>query len=233
MTELLYMQDCYAKEFDASVVSFGKGYAVLDRSAFYPGGGGQPSDTGTLNGVGVRETRKKEGEIRHYVEGPLDGGVHGVLDWGPRYAHMRMHTAQHLLSALVLDKYGAETVGNQIHADYSRMDFALASVDDEMRGWLAHEFDKAVGEAREVRIYTTGRDDVIASVDPRRRKLFERVPPFVKEVRVVEIDGIDKCPCAGTHVANTKEIGGITITRAENKGAGKTRLVFELGQGNL
>ena len=233
MTEALYMQDCYIKEFDAEVTGGGEGYAVLDRTAFYPEGGGQPTDTGTLNRVRVTKVRKRDGEIRHYVETPVEGVVHGVLDWEGRYAHMRMHTAQHLLSAIVLDKYGAGTVGNQIHADYSRMDFALDGIDGGMREFLTAAFDKAVDEAREVRIYLAGRDEVIASVDAERRKLFEMVPAFVKEVRVVEVDGLDKCPCAGTHVANTKEIGHIRITKAENKGSGKTRLVFELEGANL
>ncbi|MFC2175286.1 alanyl-tRNA editing protein [archaeon] len=233
MTELIYMADCYAKEFDASVVSSGEGYVVLDKTAFYPEGGGQPTDTGTLNGVRVAKVRKKEGETRHYVDGAVEGAVHGVLDWEPRYAHMRMHTAQHLLSAIVLDKYGAGTVGNQIHADYSRMDFALDGIDERMQEYLTTEFNKAVDSALGVKLYFSSRDEVIASVDPERRKLFEMVPAFVKEVRVVEIDGMDKCPCAGTHIANTKEIGHIKITRVENKGSSKTRLVFELKGANL
>lgn len=228
MTEMLYMKDCYLKEFDAKVVGSGDGYVVLDKTAFYPEGGGQPTDTGTLNSIRVKEVRKKDGEVRHYVDGQLDGNVHGVLDWDRRYTHMRMHTAQHLLSAIALDKWGCETVGNQIHADHSRMDFALDNIDEEMKQYLTTEFDKFVDEKRDVKIYITGRDEVIASVDPRRRKLFERVPSFVKEVRVIDIEGIDKCPCAGTHVGNTGEIGHITITEVQNKGKGKTRLVFEL-----
>ena len=228
MTELLYMKDCYAREFDATVVSAGANYVVLDRSAFYPEGGGQPTDTGTLNGVRVTQVKKESGEIRHYLAQPVAGEVHGVLDWPPRYGHMRMHTAQHLLSAIALDKYGCETVGNQIHADRSRMDFTLDKIDEEMQSYLTREFNKAVDAALPVVFKFMSRDDMLAYVDEKRRKLFERMPPTIREVRVVEIDGLDKCPCAGTHVANTREIGHITMAGTENKGAGKTRLSFTL-----
>ena len=228
MTEQLFMTDCYLKEFDANVVSSGEGYVVLDRSAFYPEGGGQPTDTGTLNGVHVTKVKKKEGEVRHYVETPVTGGVHGVLDWEHRYAYMRMHTAEHLLLAIALDRYNAEIIGNQIGAEKSRMDFTLEKMDAEMRECLTSEFNKIVGEGRSVRIYTTSRDSVLESVDAHRRQLYEKALPNVSEVRVVDIDGIDKSPCGGTHVANTSEIGQINIIKVENKGAGKRRLVFEL-----
>ena len=228
MTKMLFMEDCYLKEFDANVIGRGEGYVVLDRTAFYPEGGGQPTDTGTLNGVRVKEVRKKDGEVRHYVETPLDGAVHGVLDWERRYAHMRMHTAEHLLLAIALDRYNAEIIGNQIGAEKSRMDFALEKIDAEMRECLTCEFDKIVDDGRPVRIYTTSRDSVLESVDAHRRQLYEKALPNVSEVRVVDIDGVDKSPCGGTHVKNTSEIGHIEITQVQNKGSGKRRLVFEL-----
>lgn len=228
VTRLLYMDDCYMREFDAEVIGSGDGYVVLDRTAFYPEGGGQPSDTGTLGGARVSEVRKKEGEVRHYTDGVLSGKVRGVLDWERRYAHMRMHSAQHLISAIALDSYGCETVGNQIHEDHSRIDFALDRISEEMASHLVSEFNRAVDEKHRIAIYTTSREGMLAFVDPHRRKLFERVPESVKDVRIVEIEGIDRCPCAGTHVANTGEIGHMHIMEIKSKGKGKTRLVFGL-----
>jgi misacylated tRNA(Ala) deacylase len=151
MTELLYMKDSesnYIREFDATVTSAGeesgeesgkvsgRKYIVLDRSVFYPAGGGQESDTGTVRWEGgiarVREVRKK-GDVRHFLEGALPAAgtnVHGTIDWERRYAHMRMHTAQHVISGVVYDMFKARTVGNQIHADKSRVDFAPVSLSE-------------------------------------------------------------------------------------------------------
>lgn len=228
MTELLYMKDCYIKEFDANVIKQSDGFVVLDKTAFYPEGGGQPADTGTLNGVRVKKVRKENGEVRHYIESPVSGPVHGVIDWETRYAHMRMHTAQHLVSAIALREWGCETIGNQIHADHSRIDFALEQITPEMREFLTANFNKAVDENRRVSLVFMTRDEMLTAVDEKRRKLFERVPANIMKLRVVEIEGLDKCPCAGTHVANTREIGHIEITNTVNKGSGKTRLVFRL-----
>jgi len=231
MTELLFMKNCYLKEFDANVTKQGDGYVVLDKTAFYPEGGGQPSDVGWLNDTKVKGVKKVEGEVRHYVAAPLTGAVHGKLDWADRYPYMRFHTAQHLLSAIVLDKYGAETCGNQIKREGARIDFTLDRIDDEMKAHVVKRFNELVDHRVPVKIYFTTRDEMMKSVDERRRKLFARVPETVTEVRIVEIEGVDKCPCAGTHVANTTEIGHITIANTENKGAGKTRVSFTLSGG--
>ena len=228
MTKLLFLEDCYLKEFDAKVARQGKDYVVLDKTAFYPLGGGQPADTGTLNGVQVTDVRKEKGEVRHFAEPLIVGDVHGVLDWEQRYARMRMHTAQHLLSALILDKYGSETVGNQIHEEKSRMDFFPFTLAKEEMSGIVGEFNKAVDEKHDVKIYFTTREDVLAKVDERRRKLFERIPQSVKKVRMVEIVGIDLCPCAGTHVKSLGEIGHVEIQKVESKGKGIKRVTFGL-----
>ncbi len=231
MTEMLYMKGCYDKEFDADVVSEGDGYVVLDRTAFYPEGGGQPTDKGWLNGVVVTKVRKKDGEVRHYVDAPVTGKVHGKIDWVERYPHMRYHTAQHLISAIMLDKYGAETCGNQIHADNARLDFTTDNITEDMQAFVASRFNEIVDQSVPVKIFMTTREEMLGMVDERRRKLFERIPESVQDVRIIEIEGVDKCPCAGTHVANTAEVGHMTITGIMNKGSDKTRLVFELAQG--
>ena len=229
MTELLFMKDCYLKEFDAKVLENNDNSVVLDRTCFYPTSGGQLYDKGKLNNIDVIDVRREEGKIKHFLKEKLNAiKVHGVIDWNRRYKHMRMHTAQHLLSAIVLDKYNAETVGNQINTEKSRIDFYPLKVDQDMIKFLTGEFNKFVDDKGDVKIYITSRDDVIKNIDERRRKLFSRVPSSIKEVRVVEINGLDKCPCAGTHISNTAEIKYINVVKTDNKGKNITRIIFEL-----
>lgn len=142
-TRVLYMEErrgqepdpCYLREFDARVVERGPDFVLLDQTAFYAEGGGQPTDTGVLQWEGgeskVLRVQKEKGVVRHVVDLlPASDAVHGVVDWDRRYAHMRMHTSQHLMSGLVFRIYGARTVGNQIHADRSRIDFQPATFTD-------------------------------------------------------------------------------------------------------
>lgn len=228
-TTLLHMTDCYKKEFDARVLESGDGYVVLDQTAFYPLGGGQPSDQGTLNGVEVTEVRKDSGTVRHFIKKPIEADkVHGRIDWERRYDFMRMHTAQHLISGIVLDLFGAETAGNQIGRDKSRIDFRPLNPSEEDIGEITRRFDEAVDKELPVKIYMSTREEVTKEIDEKRRRLFERLPDFIKEIRVVEIEGMDKVPCAGTHVSNTKEIGHIRLMKTENKGKDTVRFVFGL-----
>jgi misacylated tRNA(Ala) deacylase len=232
-TEMLYMRDCYLKEFEAKVIQRGddggRHFVVLDKTAFYPLGGGQPSDKGTLNGVPVIIVQKDAGVVKHFTEKPLEAAhVKGAIDWTHRYAYMRMHTAQHLLSAIVLDMWGASTAGNQIELDYSRIDFNPLTPPTDFIDVLTTRFNHFVDKALPVKIYFTNREDVLKTVDERRRRLFARLPETVKEIRIVEIEGADKVPCGGTHVANTQEIGHIKITKLDNKGKDTVRVRFEL-----
>jgi misacylated tRNA(Ala) deacylase len=235
-TELLYMKDIeanYIREFDARVLEKGPGWAVLDRTAFYPLGGGQPSDTGTLIFAGgqvrVREVTKK-GAVRHLVDEempPAAETVRGAIDWAPRHAHMRMHTAQHILSGVVFDLFKARTVGNQIHADHSRIDFApvvftdqmVAEVEKTVNGILARDIPVTIGEE--------DRSEIELRVCTERANL-DLLPKSVHRLRIVKIGDIDECPCAGTHVRNTSEIGLMKITRRENKGKDRERITYIL-----
>jgi misacylated tRNA(Ala) deacylase len=237
--ELIYMKDSYLKELAAKVVSVGENWVEVNKTIFYPLGGGQESDTGKIlfNGKEsrVKEVRKDSGIVKHFLEGeiPEKGTeVKLVLDWNRRYKIMRMHSAQHLLSALVLDLFKASTVGNQIHEDRSRMDFHPIKFSEEMLKELKEKFDSIVSEGKEIKIYETTREKVLEEVDEARRRLFSRVPERVKVIRVVDIPGIDKCPCAGTHVKNTKEIGKINILKTENKGKERERIDFALERKN-
>jgi len=235
MTELLFLKNSYLKEFDAIVTQNNKGYLLLDKTAFYGRSGGQPGDTGVLKTeegkeVIVLDTRKEKGELRHYVEKEIPVGtkVHGIINWKKRYKLMRMHTSQHLLSAIILNKYGAETVGNQIHEDYSRVDFKPFKPTREMLEEIKKEFDKKVEEKKKVWFEEVSREEMLEKVDEKRRKLFEKLPSFIENVRIVFIDGVDVCPCAGTHVNNTSELGFIELIEVKNKGKDTTRIKYKL-----
>ncbi len=223
------MKDCYLKEFDANIIENNSNYVILDRTCFYPTSGGQLYDKGKLNNVEVIDVRREEGKIKHFIKDKLNANkVHGVIDWQRRYKHMRMHSAQHLLSAMVLDKYDAETVGNQINEDKSRIDFHPLKIKQDKIKFLTEEFNKIVDNKVDIKIHHTTREDVLKNIDERRRKLFSRVPSSINEIRVVEINSIDECPCAGTHVKNTAEIKHINIIKTDNKGRDIVRVVFEL-----
>ena len=222
----------YIKEFDATVTKNKKDYICLDKTAFYPLGGGQPSDTGIIkwnNKVSkVKEVIKKGDTIKHIIEGekPSVGTkIHAKIDWDKRYSHMRMHTAQHIISGIIFDDYNARTVGNQIHADYSRVDFHPAKFTNEDIKIIENKFNKIVKQNLEVKIYEEERESLEKRVDQQRAHL-DLLPKFVTKLRIVEIEGFDICPCAGTHVKNTSEIPAIIKIKKETKGKDKTRLIY-------
>jgi Ser-tRNA(Ala) deacylase AlaX len=232
-TDMLYMKDCYLKEFKAKVLQKGEDggrpFVVLDRTAFYPLGGGQPSDKGSLNGIPIIIVRKDAGVVKHFLEKPVESdAVEGTIDWNSRHVFMRMHTAQHLLSAIILETWGAPTAGNQIDLDSSRIDFHPLTPPADFIDIVTEKFNEIVDEARTVDIYFTTRDEVLRTIDERRRHLFARLAESIKEIRIIEIRGIDKVPCGGTHVSNTKEIGHIRIVKLDNKGKDTWRVRFGL-----
>lgn len=236
MTEMLYMKDIesnYIREFEASVVERGFDYVVLDRTAFYPLGGGQPSDTGRLEWPGgqaqVREVTKKEGIRHHLAQNPelVPDRVHGVVDWEKRYGHMRMHTAQHIVSGVVYDLWKARTVGNQLYHDRSRIDFAPVKFTDEMISELESRTNEILATGAKVEIATEDRSELEKSVDSQRANL-DLLPKSVQELRVVRVPGYDVCPCAGTHVRSLAEIGRIKVVKRENKGKERERITYEL-----
>ena len=221
----------YIKEFDAKVLKKKDNYVVLDKSAFYPLGGGQPSDTGIIKWSGgesrVAEVQKK-GIIKHIISGELpEGDVHAIIDWDKRYAHMKMHTAQHIISGVVYDLYKARTVGNQIHADHSRVDFYPISLSDENLKKIEEKSNEVIQRNSPVKIYEEERDSLEKRTDPLRSNL-DLIPSSIKILRIVEIEGFDVCPCAGTHVRSTGELGTLEILRKENKGKDKERIIYTL-----
>lgn len=238
MTELLYLpDDDGATEFTATVTEATDEYIVLDRTYFYPEGGGQPPDHGTLSWDGgeadITDARKNHGDVRHYVESlrgelPDEGTpVEGAVDADRREQLRRMHTAQHVVSRVVLDEYGATTAGNQIHPDRSRIDFEPVSFDDEDIERIQRLSNEAIDADYAVTKANRPRETVEAEVD-EGRALLDLIPDFVDPLRVVEIEAFDMCPCGGTHVDSLAEIGSIDIIDRTSKGADVERIEFRL-----
>ncbi len=236
MTKMLYMSDSesnYIKRFEAEVTKAKGDYVVLDQTAFYPLGGGQPSDVGYLEWDGgkarVKEVLKKS-VVKHILNGhiPKVGTrVWGELDWELRHAHMRMHTTQHIISGLVYDRYGARTVGNQLYSDHSRIDFAPLKIDQESLNELESACNELLSKNLNISIYEEDRSVLEARIDKRRANL-DLLPSSVKRLRIVEVEGVDVGPCAGTHVRNTGEIGTMKIIKLQNKGKETVRITYEL-----
>ena len=224
----------YIKEFDARVIKNKKDYICLDQTAFYPIGGGQPSDKGFIEWdhkqAEITEVIKKGDTIKHIITGEkpdVGTNIHANLDWKRRYSHMRMHTAQHIISGIVFDYFKARTVGNQIHAKYSRVDFHPAEFNDEDLEKIQRKFNEIVCKKLPVEIYEQERDILEKRVDQQRANL-DLLPKFIKKLRIIEIKGFDICPCAGTHVRNTDEISNLDKISKENKGKDKTRIIYSL-----
>ncbi len=234
MTELMYFEDCYVSEFDAKVLRVGDETVVLDRTAFYPQGGGQPGDVGTITcasgAAEVTKVRKEGRDVLHQLRGPIPlvgEEVRGSIDWDTRYAHMRHHTAQHLLSAYFLEEYGAVTSGNQIWKERARIDFDLPELTSEMIEKAEDQINSWVENSVPVTITLMPRHEALKKLDPKRTRI-DLLPKFISTLRIVEVEGIDAVACAGTHVRNTSEIGRFRVTRSSSKGKGRKRLEFVL-----
>jgi Ser-tRNA(Ala) deacylase AlaX len=228
MTKKLFWEDMYLKEFDAKVVSADGSRVALDQTAFNPRGGGLVSDVGTLGGARVAEVVKEGDEIFHVVEGQArwDPGqqVHGVLDWERRYKIMRMHTAAHILSAVVNTETGALITGNQISPDESRVDFNLESFDREKMGVYVDKVNQTAERGLEVTTYFMKRKEALAN--PGFVKLANAMPPNLDVLRIVKIGDADTQADGGVHVKNTREIGKVVGLKTDNKGKSNRRLHF-------
>jgi misacylated tRNA(Ala) deacylase len=234
-TELLYATDAYLREFDARVIELTlEGGVILDRTAFYPTGGGQPHDLGTLSWVGgaasIVEVRKNGPLVVHRLEGAspaVGSAVHGQIDWERRYALMRHHTALHSMSGVIYELYGATVTGGQMYTDRARMDFLLPDLSQERLKTIEERTNELLSEGHPVSIRVLPRSEAFQIPDLIRTKV-NLIPEGVKEIRVVNIEGIDQQADGGTHVANTREVGRVHITGSENKGKGNKRLEIVL-----
>ena len=235
-TELIYLQDSYMKKAEVTVLeaNTARNSVVLDGTIFYPEGGGQPSDKGRIDSrLGssmVIHVAKQGNYIHHYLEGALpskDEEVTIKLDWTRRYAHMRMHTAQHLLSRIVFDRYGARTAGNQIHAEASHIDFAPATFQADELPAIEAEANRLIKEDHPVTITVVDRAELEKEMGPDRSDL-SRLPTSIKRLRMVRIGSFDAYPCVGTHVHSTGELGGLKITKRKSKGKERIRITYQL-----
>ena len=239
--EQLSASDAYARSIVARVRGIEPGdtaLLILDRTVFYPGGGGQPADRGTLLRASdgriwtVASARKVGGEIGHELEGdgqlPAEGDELQVdIDWARRYELMRTHTALHALCGVVWRDYGAQVTGGNMEPGSGRMDFEF----ERMGGDLVDEIEAKVNEeltaARDVRVNVLPREDAFAIPDLIRTKV-NLLPEGITEVRVIEIEGLDLQADGGTHVTNTSEVGPIRVAGYESKGRINKRIRIEL-----
>lgn len=233
MTELLYLRDGYLREFDAVVTAVDGRDVSLDRTAFYPGGGGQPADTGVLEWRGeqprVAELRREGDAAWHALEGPVPAAgaaVRGRVDWDRRYAIMRHHSGLHVLVGAVYRLFGALVTGGAIYPDRARMDFALEDLSKDRVAAIEAEANRIISEDRPIRVRFVSREEFERSDLTRLANV--RLAPQITEVRVIEIEDFDAQADGGTHVARTGEVGGLAITKTENKGKVNRRLEIVL-----
>jgi misacylated tRNA(Ala) deacylase len=224
MTELLYHTDSYLGEFDAMVTGVEGDAVALDRTAFYPAGGGQPHDLGSLTAQAttwkVVKVRKAGDVVWHQVEGtpPAVGTrVHGTLDWERRYQLMRTHTAMHILCGVIFHNYGASVTGGNMEPLRGRMDFEFETMRQELVHQIEDKVNVEVAAARDVRVKILPREEAFQIPDLIRTKI-NLLPEGIQLVRTVEIVGLDLQADGGTHVANTREVGRIRVVDYKSKG---------------
>ena len=235
MKEPLYLKDCYLREWKARVKKAKGKFIVLDDTGFYPASGGQPWDEGTMKRVSdgkifrVVYVGKFSGDISHEVdqEGLNPGDeVECQLDWDRRYLLMRHHTAAHVLSKVIFNETGALISGNQLGTDRSRIDFTLDVFEkDKVQGWI-DKTNELIKEERGVKVEFIPREEALKIKDFIRTEadLLQKIDVL----RVIHIEGFDKQACGGTHLKNLKEIGKITLVKADNKGKNNRRVYYKV-----
>ena len=241
LTEFLYHVDSYVREFDAIVENVAEAGVVLNRTAFYPGGGGQPHDVGVLRRardgaeMAVRRISMKGGVPFHEVEGgglaPGDA-VTGIIEWERRYQLMRTHTALHILCGVIWRDYGAPVTGGDIKPLRARMDFELESMSTDLAAEIERRANAEVVANRPVKVSILPREQAFQIPDLIRTKI-NLLPQHIAEVRVVDISGLDMQADGGTHVGRTGEVGRIRVVGHESKGRINKRLRIELDAADI
>ena len=234
-TEQLYAFDSYQKQCTTTVVAIAGNEVALSETVFYPGGGGQPCDTGSLEVDGrtwpVTAVRKDEQYLWHTLAGaelPAVGArVQITLYWERRYLLMRTHTALHMLSAIAFTDYGASVTGGNMDPGEGRLDFEIQNFSAELAQEMVRKINREVTQARPVKVYQLPRDAAFALPDLIRTKT-NLVPEGVSHVRIVEIEGLDRQADGGTHVGNTAEVGEIVLVKTRSKGATNKRIIIGL-----
>jgi misacylated tRNA(Ala) deacylase len=236
MTELLHLTDSYLRAFDATVLEAADGAVLLDRCAFYATGGGQPHDTGSLTDGNqhwdVVNVTKRGADVFCHLEPseplPTVGTqVHGELDWSRRYQLMRMHTALHVLCGVVFREYGALVTGGNMTPAGARIDFELEDLSPARVAHIERVANAAIQDGRAVTWRSLPRDEAFQIPDLIRTKI-NLLPAHIRDVRVVEIQGLDLQADGGTHVRNTLEVGGLRVVGTRSKGRANKRLEIVL-----
>ena len=236
MTELLYLKDAYLKEFEARVTEQIDGAVILNQTAFYPGGGGQPHDLGTLTANDrawqVNRVKRIGAGIAHYLEGALPAkgtDLIGRLDWQRRYQLMRTHTAMHILCGVIWRDYQSSVTGGNMEPLKGRMDFEFETMRQELVVKIVEAVNREVEAARPVKTQTLPREEAFQIPDLIRTKI-NLLPEGIKEVRTVELVGLDLQADGGTHVADTREVGRMRIVDYKSKGRINKRIYVELDE---
>ena len=230
-TELLYLVDAYLKEFDAKVVEVRENAIALDRTIFYPTGGGQPNDTGEIAGARVTDVRKEGDVVWHTLEAgnipSLGASVHGQVDWDRRHKLMRTHTAMHVLCGVIWNQWQVPVTGGNMEPLSARMDFEFDPLPEGCAQTVESLVNDALAANYSITVSFLPRDTAISDADLIRTKV-NMIPETVKEIRVVDIVGLDKQADGGTHVRSTSEVGRMKVLKTESKGKGNKRLRVEI-----
>jgi len=239
-TEMLYMHDNYIRSFAPTITATGEDYVVFNETAFYPEGGGQECDIGTMSydktTMNITKVKRDSGEVRHYFSDaenlPEVGKVVSCeLDWERRLIHMRYHTAIHILSTYMKEKFGADVVGNNISTRNGRADFNIVeALTNEQLKSIEEGVNATIAENLPVHLNFMPREEAKTFLEDKgyQTEYFEMVPKSVKTFRVISVGDYDHASCAGTHVVNTSEIGKILVVKRRSMGKGKERITLAL-----
>lgn len=236
MSELIFQKDSYVKEFDCKIIKVdeAENAVILDKTAFYIGGGGQPCDTGILEGeadvYAIKKVKKIGKDVYHYIDGKLpklNEACMGKIDWEHRYKLMRTHTAMHILCGVVWRDYKAQVTGGDMDCLKGRMDFEFENFDKELIEEIEAKVNKEVEAKRNINVNILEREEAFKVPDLIRTKI-NLLPEGIKEIRTVEIEGLDLQADGGTHVKNTAEVGKIKIVDYKSKGKINKRIYIEI-----
>ncbi len=235
-TKLLYHENSFTYECSARVVEVEGDEIALDATVFYPGGGGQMADRGVITWdnhqieANVIAMNKRRDTVWHTLDclpPALGTEVVCTIDWEFRYRMMRTHTALHILCGTIWREFGVQVTGGQMYPDRARMDFAMENLNKERIAYIEEKINEAIEADYPIKVYSLPREKAFAIPDLIRTKV-NLLPPEMEEIRIVEIVGLDLQADGGTHVNHTKEVGGILITKTENKGKINKRLEITL-----
>ena len=233
-TDLVFLRDAYLRADDARVVALDDGRVALDRCVFYPTGGGQPHDTGSLTwdgGTAAVTAVAKDGEhVWLTLDGPTPAvgtEVHGEVDWERRHQLMRTHTALHVLCGVIWNEWSVPVTGGNMEPLSARMDFEFDPLPEGFAATVEELVNKELAAARPIEVTFLPRDTALEDADLIRTKV-NMIPVSVPEIRVVDIVGLDKQADGGTHVHSTDEVGRIRVLKTESKGKGNKRIRIEV-----